>query len=515
MGKIKRVLSMLLSIAMIIAAFPIMSSEAYEYPGIYSEDDFSSKELLIATSDPGIFTEDTEVVSEYMGIYLTRYPDKKATEEAYYRYLKIADYVDVNSEIKAADKEEKEDDPADLSELNTGDDAFSNVNELKVKDYSGCIALIDTGALTSNVVKSISVIGDETADDNGHGTKMAEQIASVNPDAKILSIKALDNNAAGNLADVYAAIMFAIESNVAIINLSMASVAAAESDTLRMAVMEAVEKGIKVVASAGNKGKNATYFVPAGIPGVITAGACDKEGKRIGTSNYGSSVNFYVVSESTSYAAAKLSAYFLTDSLEKVTDREDVYTREEVEEPKEEKTKDESDDESKTEESKTEEAGGGNDEKKDEKVIEEKNVQDDKDKQTDDKDKETKTHLVTKEEVLREILLKANATPPDGSGFPHYINDVTVVICQTSKAGASFSGYMVSANVPSTSRYYNKIQVGGVACSCAGQNHREGGCADPGPGNHTISNLKFEYVSSSNGTATYVCFGDFYYRGHP
>ena len=404
---------------------------------------------------------------------------------------------------------------ADLSELNTGDDAFSNVNELKVKDYSGCIALIDTGALTSNVVKSISVIGDETADDNGHGTKMAEQIASVNPDAKILSIKALDNNAAGNLADVYAAIMFAIESNVAIINLSMASVAAAESDTLRMAVMEAVEKGIKVVASAGTKGKNATYFVPAGIPGVITAGACDKEGKRIGTSNYGSSVNFYVVSESTSYAAAKLSAYFLTDSLEKVTDREDVYTREEVEEPKEEKTKDESDDESKTEESKTEEAGGGNDEKKDEKVIEEKNVQDDKDKQTDDKDKETKTHLVTKEEVLREILLKANATPPDGSGFPHYINDVTVVICQTSKAGASFSGYMVSANVPSTSRYYNKIQVGGVACSCAGQNHREGGCADPGPGNHTISNLKFEYVSSSNGTATYVCFGDFYYRGHP
>ena len=523
MAIIKRTIGVLLSIAMIITAFPINSAEAYEYPGIYSEDDFKSCELLIATSDPSIFTADTEVVSEYMGIYLVRFPDQKATEEAYYQYLKLADYVDVNSEIRAAGKnkkkkknKKKEKEGADLSELNNGDDAFSNVNEIKVKDYSGCIALIDTGASTSNVIYSVSVIGDEVGDDNGHGTKMAEQIASANPNAKILSIKALDNNAVGNLADVYAAIMYAIESNASVINLSMASIAAAESDTLRMAVMEAVEKGIKVVASAGNKGKDAAYFVPAGIPGVITAGACDENGVRIGLSNYGSSVNYYVEANSTSYSAAKLSAYLLSDSLDKVTDREDVFTREEVEEPKVKEEKKEENKE-KTEIKKEEKNNEKENQKKSE--SDEKNnssetdgteksndnqASSEKDNKINDKENQSKAHLVTEEEMLRQILIEANATPSDGSGFPHYINDVTATIYQTSKSGASFTGYISSANVPSSSRYYNKLQLGGVSCSCAGRNHREGGCADPGPGSHKISNLQFEYVSSSNGTATYA-----------
>ncbi|MBR6223218.1 MAG: hypothetical protein IKQ71_07255 [Lachnospiraceae bacterium] len=44
------------------------------YPGVSTAGlDFSSKELLIGTSDSSIFTADTEVISELNGVYLTRY----------------------------------------------------------------------------------------------------------------------------------------------------------------------------------------------------------------------------------------------------------------------------------------------------------------------------------------------------------------------------------------------------------------------------------------------------------
>lgn len=304
------------------------------YDGISVEGiDFSSCELLIGASDASVFTADTEVVSEYNGIYLTRYQDPEQTANAYTYYGSRADLIEVNTGIKADDTEDIPNDghgEADLSELNNGDDAFSNVNDISVEDYSGYIALIDTGAEGSNVRKSISVIGDSVSDDNGHGTKMAEMISEANPDAKILSIKALGSDATGSISDVYAAIEYAVDSNVSVINLSMSSISTAESELLEKSVSDALAKGITVVASAGNNGKNAAYYTPGNIEGVYTIGACDKDGKKIDISNFGSSVNYYVAENTTSKAAAYFSGLVL-NGIDDIDSNNKVFTRESVE----------------------------------------------------------------------------------------------------------------------------------------------------------------------------------------
>ena len=286
---------------------------------------FSGRELLIATSDPAVFTADTEVVSEYKGVYLTRYKDAAQCESAYTYYFNKVSFIDVNSSVKAMSGE------ADLTNLNNESDSISNINDMTPVNCSGCIALIDSGAAGKNVMKSVSVLGGSAGDDNGHGTMMAASISAANPGARILSIKALNSSATGKVADIYAAIQYAIASNVSIINMSLCSQISADSDILRNAISQARERGIHVVAAAGNNGKDASYYVPAGIPGVTTIGACDARGLREGVSNFGSCVDYYVFADSTSIASARFSGYLLADGPNKVIEREDVFTREMVE----------------------------------------------------------------------------------------------------------------------------------------------------------------------------------------
>lgn len=340
------------------------------YNGVDVNFDASSCELLIATSDPSVFTADTEVVSEYNGIYLTRYPDAPQTKSAYSYYYDKVDLVEVNASIKANEKEGEENtsseadsnedkdageesddaDPepesetvldtdipnnghgeADMSNINNGDDAFSNVNGVAVANYSGYIALIDSGATAEGIVKkSVSVIGDETGDDNGHGTKMVGFIEDVNKDAKVISIKALDSNARGNVSDVYAAIQYAIAAKVSVINLSMSSVATSESELLEEAITTATNSGIIVVCSAGNNGKNVKYYMPANIAKAYTIGACDKDGVRINVSNFGELIDYYVVANSTSEAAAKFSG-LAAKGLKNIEDNDIVFKKEDVE----------------------------------------------------------------------------------------------------------------------------------------------------------------------------------------
>lgn len=347
--------------------------------------DFSSCELLIATEDTSIFTADTEVVSEYDGVYLTRYPDAETAKNAYTYYYDKADLVDVNSVIKASengdenkteDEEEQSSDDedvpqqketdktepseevadedyseADMSNLNKGDDAIANLNDVDFDEttdeknpYKGFIALIDTGAKKEGIVKeAVSLIGDETDDDNGHGTDMVKAITDANKDAKVISVKALNKDGKGNVSDVYAAIKYAIELKVSVINLSMASVKSAESQILEDVINEATDNGIIVVASAGNNGKDAKYYTPANVEKAYTIGACDEEGKLLKTSNSGKVVDYYVVADSTSEAAAKFSAYAAKD-FKNVKNNENVFTKLTKEEDKETKDDKETED---------------------------------------------------------------------------------------------------------------------------------------------------------------------------
>lgn len=179
------------------------------------------------------------------------------------------------------------------------------------------IALIDTGVgeeeyRSDNVIERVSVIGDTVWDDNGHGTSMLGYILEEAPEAKVISIKALNEEGKGTVDSVIAGINYAIEKKVDVINLSFSAYSTENNEPFVEAVLKAVEAGIIVVGAAGNSGADASQFVPAKIPEAVVVGACDSEGNILETSNRGETVDWYVVAGSTSEATARTSGKALT-----------------------------------------------------------------------------------------------------------------------------------------------------------------------------------------------------------
>ena len=162
------------------------------------------------------------------------------------------------------------------------------------------VAVIDTGSNLAN--ESYSVIGDDTSDYNGHGTAMSSFILNETDNAYIISIKAIGDDGKGNVSDVYAAVQMAEDMGVDYILMAISIRECGRYDLFKSLVENA---RAKVVASAGNNGTDAAYYLPANVNGVITVGAIDSNGELQSFSNYGDSVDYYVEAESTSEAASK------------------------------------------------------------------------------------------------------------------------------------------------------------------------------------------------------------------
>ena len=201
------------------------SIELITFDHSYSDIDTSvvnTTDLFVQTNDSNVFTYNTTVVSNYDDIYILSFNSVEEAQSAYSYYYDKVDFItDLSNTItlseEATETDAPEEDVADLSNVNTtSDDAIANLNEITVSDYSGYIALIDSGC---NEGSKLSVLGDDGSDTNGHGTKMYQYIKNENPDANIVSIKAF-NGSKTNIADVYAAIRLAIDSNVSVINMS-------------------------------------------------------------------------------------------------------------------------------------------------------------------------------------------------------------------------------------------------------------------------------------------------------
>ena len=166
----------------------------------------------------------------------------------------------------------------------TGKDAKIN------PDAKTKIAIIDTGSDLAN--EKISLLGDDGSDSNGHGTTMASLILKQTDDAYVISVKAIGDNGKGKLSDVYAGVRYALDHKVNYILMAISLKDTGEYDAFISLVTECISKGIKVIASAGNNNSEASGYLPAGINGVITAGALDQEGYKLESSNYGSAVDF-------------------------------------------------------------------------------------------------------------------------------------------------------------------------------------------------------------------------------
>jgi serine protease AprX len=207
----------------------------------------------------------------------------------------------------------------DSSRLRTTYPKTTRADRLWQRGITGAgvgVAVIDTGVagdavdfrgadgrsrIVANVVTSP---GAETAGDGfGHGTHVAGIIGGnafnraprdplygkyvgVAPEANLVAIKASDDAGNATVLDVINGIAFAVDHkaqfNIRVLNLSLSADTAQsyKTDPLDAAVEYAWQKGIVVVAAAGNRGAaaDAVKYAPANDPYVISVGGIDEQG---------------------------------------------------------------------------------------------------------------------------------------------------------------------------------------------------------------------------------------------
>jgi subtilisin family serine protease len=114
---------------------------------------------------------------------------------------------------------------------------------------------------------------------------VASLIHLVAPGAKIMPLRAFGANGSASVSQIVAAVHYAVEHNVDVINMSFSI--SSDSPGLKDAMDFAFNNGLVLVAAAGNSGEAATVY-PAAYPTVMGVGATDNSLQRAWFSNYGS-----------------------------------------------------------------------------------------------------------------------------------------------------------------------------------------------------------------------------------
>src|SRR5471032_276233 len=139
-------------------------------------------------------------------------------------------------------------------------------------------------------------------DEDGHGTHVAGIIAGngfdsgglkagMAPDASLISLRVLDGNGNGTVANIIAALDWVLANhtayNIRVVNMSVgaAIMESAYTDPLTLAAKRVVDAGVVVVGAAGNFGKNTAGLpqyggisAPGNAPWVLTVGASSTQG---------------------------------------------------------------------------------------------------------------------------------------------------------------------------------------------------------------------------------------------
>jgi len=140
----------------------------------------------------------------------------------------------------------------------------------------------------------------DSTDCNGHGTHCAGTIGAkdygVCKHCKLVAVKVLDCSGSGSYSGVVNGLNWVMQNaaaNPAVPAVISMSLGGTFSQYLNQYVVAAINRGITVVAAAGNSNLDARRFSPASVPAAITVGASSKTNTRSSYSNFGPVVDIF------------------------------------------------------------------------------------------------------------------------------------------------------------------------------------------------------------------------------
>lgn len=163
------------------------------------------------------------------------------------------------------------------------------------------IAILDTGIdqdhedLGTKIVANRNFTTSRTVDDRyGHGTHVAGIAAAITDNGKgvagvgfttsLMNVKVLGDNGSGQYSWIANGIVWAADNGAHVINMSLGG--SSTSSTLESAVKYAYQKGVVLVAAAGNDNTSSPSY-PAYYAECIAVAATDQNDAKASFSNYG------------------------------------------------------------------------------------------------------------------------------------------------------------------------------------------------------------------------------------
>lgn len=298
-----------------------------------SDSQFSTKRLIVISSNEQFENYNPDSVVNYGNLYVLQYNTEDETQNAY-NNLKASEeiqMVEIDIVMEAEENITNENNIQESSnqietELKKYLDSLNSTKDIKV-------AILDTGINKSKEIFNNKIIdlginlsssGSENSitDDNGHGTEMATIILENASDkVKLMPIKVANSEGKATVLNTYLGLLKAIDNNANVINISMNTTESSQSQILTNAINEATQKGIQVIVSAGNNGKNTSNVTPSNIDSAIVVSAINKDNTFANYSNFGNTVDYSAYGEyngktGTSYSAASVTG-IIADVLSK------------------------------------------------------------------------------------------------------------------------------------------------------------------------------------------------------
>jgi subtilisin family serine protease len=153
------------------------------------------------------------------------------------------------------------------------------------------IAIVDSGVArghphVTGVALGIALVGDDpldTGDRVGHGTAVTAAIAGTAPDAILMPIRVLDRHLATSARILAAAIDWAAEARVHLVNLSLGTTNPEHAERFALAVERARARGVLVVAAHSQDGIRCLPGALRGVVGVVADAAMPRHAVRLST----------------------------------------------------------------------------------------------------------------------------------------------------------------------------------------------------------------------------------------